>query len=97
LIALLSIPDGGREWGRFALITLIAGCKSFCFTHTTYTDSLSDPYFHPIMTSWISENSFSVKKRSISVATYNIVVQWGAIVGSQIYRKDDVPYCKPFV
>ncbi|GHJ89331.1 hypothetical protein NliqN6_5733 [Naganishia liquefaciens] len=76
LIALLAIPDGGREWGRFALITLIAGY----------------PYFHPIMTSWISENSFSVKKRSISVATYNIVVQWGAIVGSQIYRKDDVPY-----
>ncbi|KAI5450560.1 hypothetical protein NCC49_003015 [Naganishia albida] len=76
LAALLAIPDGGREWGRFALITLIAGY----------------PYFHPIMTSWISENSFSVKKRSISVATYNVVVQWGAIVGSQIYRKDDVPY-----
>ncbi|KAJ9101059.1 hypothetical protein QFC21_003277 [Naganishia friedmannii] len=76
LAALLALPDGGREWGRFALITLIAGY----------------PYFHPIMTSWISENSFSVKKRSISVATYNIIVQWGSIVGSQIYRKDDVPY-----
>ena len=27
LAALLALPDGGREWGRFTLITLIAGCE----------------------------------------------------------------------
>jgi hypothetical protein len=28
LAALLSLPDGGREWSRFSLITLISGCMS---------------------------------------------------------------------
>lgn len=76
LVALLSIPDGGREWGRFSLITLISGY----------------PYFHPIVVSWISENSFDVKKRAITAATYNVVVQVGSLVGSQIYRSWDSPY-----
>lgn len=57
--AILTIPDGGREWGRFSLITLIAGY----------------PYFHPLITSWISENSFDVKKRAVAAATYNVIVQ----------------------
>ncbi|KAJ8106040.1 hypothetical protein OPT61_g9805 [Boeremia exigua] len=57
LIALLTIPDGGREWGRFTLITLVSGY----------------PYFHPLVSSWISENTFDVKKRAITAATYNEV------------------------
>jgi len=28
LTALLTLPDGGREWSRFSIITLISGCKS---------------------------------------------------------------------
>lgn len=27
LIAMNTLPDGGREWPRFACVTLIAGCK----------------------------------------------------------------------
>lgn len=27
LAALITLPDGGREWSRFSLITLISGCK----------------------------------------------------------------------
>ena len=27
LTALLTIPDGGRNWPRFSLVTLISGCK----------------------------------------------------------------------
>lgn len=57
--ALLTIPDGGREWGRFSLVTLISGY----------------PYFHPLISSWISENTFDVKKRAITAATYNVIVQ----------------------
>jgi len=78
LVALLSLPDGGREWGRFSLITLVSGY----------------PYFHPIVTSWISENTFDVKKRAIAAAVYNIIVQVGSLISSQIYRSYDGPYYK---
>lgn len=78
LIAILAIPDGGNDWGRFALTSLISGY----------------PYFHPIVSSWISENTFDVKKRAITAATYNVIVQIGSVVGSQIYRKHDAPYYK---
>ncbi|KAI6775850.1 hypothetical protein HG530_002608 [Fusarium avenaceum] len=69
LTALLTLPDQGREWGRFSIITLI-------------------------MSSWISENSFDVKKRAIAAATYNVIVQMGSVISSQIYRKWDGPYYK---
>ncbi|KAF4781593.1 major facilitator superfamily transporter [Colletotrichum scovillei] len=78
LITLLTLPDGGREWSRFSVITLISGY----------------PYFHPIVSSWISENTFDVKKRAISAATYNVIVQIGSLAGSQIYRAYDAPYYK---
>jgi hypothetical protein len=78
LIALLTLPDGGREWSRFSLITLVS----------------SYPYAHPLVTSWISENTFDVKKRAITAATYNVIVQIGSLISSQIYRKYDVPYYK---
>lgn len=57
--ALLTIPDGGHEWARFSVTTLISGY----------------PYFHPIVSAWISENTFDVKKRAIAAATYNVIVQ----------------------
>ncbi|QGI65746.1 hypothetical protein CEK27_009717 [Fusarium fujikuroi] len=78
LTALLTLPDEGREWGRFSIITLISGY----------------PYFHPLVSSWISENSFDVKKRAIAAATYNVIVQMGSVTSSQIYRKWDAPYYK---
>ncbi|KAL0059372.1 hypothetical protein AAF712_013883 [Marasmius tenuissimus] len=78
LIALLTIPDGGRDWGRFSMITLISGY----------------PYFHPIVSAWISENTFDVKKRAITAATYNVIVQIGSLISSQIYRAYDAPYYK---
>jgi hypothetical protein len=78
LIALLTLPDGGREWSRFSLITLVSGY----------------PYCHPLVTSWISENTFDVKKRAITAATYNVIVQIGSLISSQIYRKYDAPYYK---
>lgn len=76
LIALLALPSGGYNWGRFSISTLISGY----------------PYFHPIVVAWISENTFDVKKRAISAATYNVIVQVGSVISSQIYRKDDSPY-----
>ncbi|CCF38352.1 major facilitator superfamily transporter [Colletotrichum higginsianum] len=78
LISLVTLPDGGREWSRFSIITLISGY----------------PYFHPIVSSWISENTFDVKKRAITAATYNVIVQIGSLAGGQIYRSYDSPYYK---
>lgn len=78
LTAALTISDGGKDWARYSLITLISGY----------------PYFHPIVSSWISENTFDVKKRAITAATYNVIVQIGSLIGSQIYRKYDAPYYK---
>ena len=56
--------------------------------------SALDPYFHPIVSAWISENTFDVKKRAITAATYNVIVQIGSLIGSQIYRSYDAPYYK---
>lgn len=76
LAALLALPPGGHNWPRFSISTLISGY----------------PYFHPIVVAWISENTFDVKKRAISAATYNVIVQVGSVISSQIYRADDSPY-----
>ncbi|PWY89883.1 MFS general substrate transporter [Aspergillus heteromorphus CBS 117.55] len=76
LAVLLTMPAGGRDWARFTISTLISGY----------------PYFHPIVSAWISENSFDVKKRAITAATYNVVVQVGSVISSQIYRTSDQPY-----
>ena len=114
LAALINLPDGGREWSRFSIITLISGCKLLSlllfsphhslfnkhpplpFTHPlTTSPSISlytDPYFHPIVSALISENTFDVKKRALTAATYNVIVQIGSLIGSQIYRRYDAPY-----
>lgn len=77
LIALQTLPDSQKlPWGRFTIATLVSGY----------------PYFHPILASWISQNSFDVKKRALTAATYNVLVQIGSLIGSQIYRADDAPY-----
>ena len=33
-----------------------------------------------------------MKKRALTAATYNVIVQIGSLIGSQIYRTDDQPY-----
>ncbi|KAE8154349.1 major facilitator superfamily domain-containing protein [Aspergillus avenaceus] len=76
LATLLGLPSHGYDWGRFTITTLISGY----------------PYFHPIVSAWISENTFDVKKRAITAATYNVIVQVGSVISSQIYRDADKPY-----
>ncbi|PYH91607.1 MFS general substrate transporter [Aspergillus ellipticus CBS 707.79] len=83
LAALIALPDHGYNWPRFAISTMISGY----------------PYFHPIVSAWISENTFDVKKRAITAATYNVIVQIGSVISSranceriEIYRTSDSPY-----
>jgi hypothetical protein len=67
LAALLALPAQGYNWGRFTITTMISGY----------------PYFHPIVAAWISENTFDVKKRAITTATYNVIVQVGSVISSR--------------
>lgn len=67
-----------NEWGTWLLCTLIVGA----------------PYIHAICVSWVSRNSGSIKTRAIASALYNISVQLGNIIGSNLYREDDAPLYK---
>jgi hypothetical protein len=73
---------------------LISGCEYTMVLQKVHHWQFLDPYFHPIVSAWISENTFDVKKRAITAATYNVIVQFGSVISSQIYRKYDAPYYK---
>ncbi|EMG47304.1 hypothetical protein SBY92_002774 [Candida maltosa Xu316] len=68
--------SGTKPWPSWVLNTLYLG----------------QPYIHAICVSWVSRNSNGVRNRSISAAVYNIFVQLDAIIASNLYRKDDLPF-----
>ncbi|KAG7885728.1 hypothetical protein KL938_000760 [Ogataea parapolymorpha] len=65
-----------NKWGTFAVTTLLLGV----------------PYIHAMMVSLCSRNSQSIKTRTVSASLYNMFVQAGSIVASNIYRTQDKPY-----
>lgn len=75
LVALVVLPAGASPWARYALMTGL----------------LSYPYCHAILVGWNAKNSNSVRTRAVSAALYNMTVQSGNIIGSNIYREDDKP------
>ncbi|KAK4208013.1 major facilitator superfamily domain-containing protein [Rhypophila decipiens] len=52
---------------------------------------LGNPYAHPIQVGWVSRNSNTVRSRTIGAAMYNMCVQGGSIIASNVYRQDDAP------
>ena len=66
---------GIQSWNTYALLTVL----------------LSYPYCHAIVVSWASRNSGSVRTRSVSAAFYNMTVQLGNVIASNIYRTNDAP------
>ena len=75
LLALVVLPATISPWIRYALLTGL----------------LSYPYCHAILVGWNAKNSNSVRTRAISAALYNMFVQTGNIVASNIYRDEDKP------
>ncbi|GMG51778.1 unnamed protein product [Ambrosiozyma monospora] len=67
-----------NKWGTYAVVTLILG----------------NPYIHAICVSLCSRNSQSIKTRTVSASLYNMFVQAGSIISSNIYRTADKPLYK---
>ncbi|RPA81603.1 major facilitator superfamily transporter [Ascobolus immersus RN42] len=78
LVALVAIPGTISTWVRYGLVTGL----------------LSYPYCHAILVAWNSSNSNTVRTRAVSSAFYNMFVQSGNIIASNIYRQDDSPLYK---
>lgn len=65
-----------NHWGTYVALTIMLGC----------------PYIHAMMVSACSRNSQSIKTRTVSASLYNMFVQAGSIISSNIYRTQDKPY-----
>jgi hypothetical protein len=75
LVALVVLPGSANPWIRYALLSGL----------------LSYPYCHAILVGWNAKNSNSVRTRAVSAAFYNMFVQSGNIIATNIYRDDDQP------
>ncbi|KAK0638485.1 major facilitator superfamily domain-containing protein [Cercophora newfieldiana] len=74
-VALVALGAKASPWTRYALLT---GIQSY-------------PYCHAILVGWNARNSNAVRTRAVSAALYNMFVQSGNIIASNIYREDDRP------
>ncbi|VVT48626.1 uncharacterized protein SAPINGB_P001871 [Magnusiomyces paraingens] len=66
--------------------------KNVWGTYAVLVVYLCGPYIHAILVGWCSRNSNTVRTRTVSAAIYNMFVQAGSIISSNIYRKSDAPY-----
>ncbi|OJJ49947.1 hypothetical protein ASPZODRAFT_59291 [Penicilliopsis zonata CBS 506.65] len=58
---------------------------------TVLTLVLGFPQTHPIHAGWTSRNSNSVRSRAVAAALYNMFVQGGGMIGSNVYQDSDAP------
>lgn len=77
LVGILRFWKGSlvNHWGTYVVLTIM----------------LADPYIHAMMVSACSRNSQSIKTRTVSASLYNMFVQAGSIISSNIYRTPDKP------
>ncbi|KAM0748405.1 MFS general substrate transporter [Meredithblackwellia eburnea MCA 4105] len=82
----------GSWWQLIFFIVLVAIPNQGAWTkYAVLTLLLAYPYAHPILVSWNSTISGSVRTRSVSASLYNIMVQLGSIISSNIYQAKDKP------
>lgn len=74
-LALYKLPANGSPWIYWTVATI----------------QQAAPYVHALQVAWISRQSGSVRTRTISAAVYNMMVQVSAILGANVYQKDDAP------
>lgn len=75
LVVLYCLPENPNPWTYYGVAVAL----------------LSFPYVHPIQVAWCSRNSGAVASRTVNASIYNMFVQAGAIIGSNIYRTEDSP------
>lgn len=68
LIALAVLPVTASSWTKFALSSLVCG----------------HPYAHAVIVAITSRNAGSVRTRTVASALYNMFVQGGSIIGSNV-------------
>ncbi|RMZ91489.1 hypothetical protein DV736_g1265, partial [Chaetothyriales sp. CBS 134916] len=78
LIALVVLPKTfpNSNWVKWTLSTLLVGF----------------PYGHAVVVALTSRNSGTVRTRTVASSLYNMTVQIGSVVSTQIYRAKDAPY-----
>lgn len=78
LVALEVLPKTfhGSNWAKWAISTLIIGY----------------PYAHAVLVALASRNAGTVRTRTVASSLYNMAVQTGSVISSQIYRTPDKPY-----
>jgi hypothetical protein len=104
MLSIAWLADKTKRVIALCFIPMIWILPSLIWLRTSYTvDSprwtvygvitvlVSSPVTHPIIVGLASRNSNSVRSRTVSAALYNMSVQLGVIIGSNIYRQDDLP------
>lgn len=78
LMALELLPEKfpHAQWVKYSLSILLVGY----------------PYAHAVLVALVSRNAGSVRTRTVASSIYNMAVQTGSVISSQIYRSDDKPY-----